>query len=140
MPALAARPRGPRPAMPATAPPPRKSPTASTGSLAALVPAPATLGADCRNAQGPPEGAGRRHRRPSERRPELVRLREAAWRQAAGLGALADPVPKLAHGQRIDAPGGIEPRQAVGLLEYAHVGEAAVLVALQPDTLAARHL
>src|SRR6185312_1588487 len=67
---------------------------------------------------------------------ELLRRREAARRQAAGLGPL--PQPFLERGFRAglvaEAPG-----EALRQIEGLHVGQAAILVFLQDDAAAARH-
>ena len=70
---------------------------------------------------------------------EAIALVEPLGRQAAGLGARADPVLELGLGDGERAPRRVAPCHAVGELEHPRVGNAAVLVALQPHALAARH-
>src|ERR1700693_3643697 len=71
--------------------------------------------------------------------PELVRLRKALWRQAAGVGAVAAPLGKLLDGGAEFAAGGILPAQAILGIERRDVGQPAIAVFLQPYTAAARH-
>src|SRR5258708_1543186 len=70
---------------------------------------------------------------------ELVGLRKALWRQAAGFGAVADPFLKLGPCDGERAPGRVAPGETVGDGENPGVGKAAILVTLQPRALAARH-
>ena len=70
---------------------------------------------------------------------EPIGLRKALWRQAAGFGAVADPFLELGPGDGERAPGRVAPGEAVGDGEDPGVGNAAVLIALKPRALAARH-
>ena len=49
---------------------------------------------------------------------ELVALRKALRRQAAGIAAVAAPVGELLERERVDAAGGIGPGQALLRFEY----------------------
>src|ERR1043166_10343295 len=63
---------------------------------------------------------------------ELVDLGEAFWGEAPGVRAVAAPVGQFPDRYRENAPGRIDPGQPVFGLERLHVGQTAVLVALQP--------
>ena len=71
---------------------------------------------------------------------ELVRLRETLRRHAAGIRTGALPLGKLLHGRGEFAARGVLPGQARLGIEHGDVGQAAVLVFLQPHAAAARHL
>src|SRR5208283_879931 len=67
----------------------------------------------------------------------------AAWepprRQAAGFGSVADPILEF-RARHIEGPArGVGPAQTFGEGEDLGVGNAAVLITLHPDSLAARH-
>src|SRR5688500_12552174 len=74
------------------------------------------------------------------RRPKTVAAREAGWRQAAGLGPIANPVAEFVHRAGEAAAGAVDPGEAGGRIEDTDVGDAAVLVALKADALAAWQL
>src|SRR4029453_5384568 len=86
------------------------------------------------------QAKGRRVERqaPLEARTEPSRLGKAFGRKAPGLCARAPPISQLGEDER--AAGGIGIGEAVLLAEHFGVGEPPVLVALEPDPLAARHL
>src|SRR3569623_2099658 len=71
---------------------------------------------------------------------ELVRLREALRRQAAGIAAIALPLGEFLHGRGKFAASRVLPGQASLRLKDDRVRQVAVLVLLQPRTAAARHL
>src|SRR6185369_16013164 len=68
---------------------------------------------------------------------QAVGAREAPGRQAAGLAALAEPVGERRLGPHAGAG---TPGESFLAREHRDVGKAAVLVALQDDAAAARHL
>src|SRR5277367_5689330 len=68
---------------------------------------------------------------------ELVALREAVRRHAAGGGAGAEPGAQVGFGAGALA---LPPGQAVGGVEDLHIDDAAILVLLQDHAAPARHL
>src|SRR5690606_24657063 len=70
---------------------------------------------------------------------ELVVAGEAVRGLAAGGGAVAEPVGQLFHRLGEGAAGAVGPGQAIGGIESLQVRNAAILVALQADALAAAH-
>src|SRR4051812_19702975 len=71
---------------------------------------------------------------------EPVGLREALRRQPSGLGAVADPVSEVLFRHRPGPVGGVLPGEALRKREHLGVRDAAALVALEPNALAAAHL
>src|SRR6476469_10874448 len=71
---------------------------------------------------------------------ELVVARKSGRRDAASLGYVADPVGNLRLRAGEGAARAVNPGQPLGHCERLGIGDATILVALQPNALAARHL